>query len=60
MKKQYNAPSSFCVKINSKAIIAGSLDSLGVNNEGSSVDRGAAWVKEDNSITDKNVWDEEW
>lgn len=60
MKKQYKAPSSYCVKINAKAIIAGSLDSLGINDSGGSVGKADAWVKEDNSISDVNLWDNEW
>ena len=57
MKRKYIAPSLCCVKISTNAIIAGSLDDIGINRGSSTEvnDANQVWTKENNS-----VWDEEW
>ena len=58
MKKIYQKPEIQIVNVSVTSIIAGSLDSVGINREASSVSKGDAWVKRDRSSY--SVWDEDW
>lgn len=60
MKKTYIAPTTLGVKLSTEMLIAESLESLGVNTEGESVDRADAWVKGNTSNPSYNVWDDDW
>ena len=60
MKKTYISPEFILVELSGIQMLAESIP-VHVTGETTASGTSGGWVKEENtSITDKNVWDEEW
>ena len=58
MKKMYIVPAIFAVELGTQHMMA---ESLGINKDGATINSsGDILVKEQNTSSDVNVWDEEW
>lgn len=58
MKKTYKAPGVLVVNIRTNHMLAESIYSN--ENETITIESEGGWVKEQNTFSDKNIWEDEW